>query len=196
MASQQRTLRTLAETENIGADTAVELKRQGEQLAGAENKLDRINTQLDTAEYHVKTINSWFGSFMNKFRKKPNSAGPSEEPSTSNADSQGSSQTITDNSRHEASQSRNHTGQLNDSTRRMQQAGPDGKVHQYDLYEGQINDNLDLIGNGLSNLRQMGLNLQTELTDQDKVLNRLNGKMGRVENRTEKVNSELRRLNK
>ena len=71
LASQQRALRVLTETEQIGADTAVELSRQGEVLTRAEQKVDNINENLNTAEHHIKTIKSWWGGFTNKFKKQP-----------------------------------------------------------------------------------------------------------------------------
>merc|ERR1711874_880996 len=64
-------MRVLAETEQIGADTAVELSRQGEVLTRAEQKVDNINENLNTAEHHIKTIKSWWGGFTNKFKKQP-----------------------------------------------------------------------------------------------------------------------------
>ena len=82
LASQQRALRVLTETEQIGADTAVELSRQGEVLTRAEQKVDNINENLNTAEHHIKTIKSWWGGFTNKFKKQPQQiqkSGPAEE---------------------------------------------------------------------------------------------------------------------
>merc|ERR1712223_1319811 len=82
LASQQRALRVLTETEQIGADTAVELSRQGEVLTRAEQKVDNINENLNTAEHHIKTIKSWWGGFTNKFKKQPQQvqkAQPTEE---------------------------------------------------------------------------------------------------------------------
>ena len=71
LQSQQRALRILAETEEVGADTAVELKRQGEVLNKAEQKVDKIQEDLKKADFHMRTIKSWWGGFTNKFRKKP-----------------------------------------------------------------------------------------------------------------------------
>merc|ERR1712226_125324 len=80
LASQQRALRVLTETEQIGADTAVELSRQGEVLTRAEQKVDNINENLNTAEHHIQTIKSWWGGFTNKFKKPP----ASRQPQTNN----------------------------------------------------------------------------------------------------------------
>merc|ERR1712071_121584 len=71
-------MRVLAETEQIGADTAVELSRQGEVLTRAEVKVDNINENLNTAEHHIRTIKSWWGGFTNKYRKQPVTKTPVE----------------------------------------------------------------------------------------------------------------------
>ena len=67
-------------------------------------------------------------------------------------------------------------------------------MHQYDLYEGQIDSNLDQMSAGLGGLKNMGLNLNSELEVQDKQIGRLNKKMEKVDQRTSNVNSVLQNV--
>merc|ERR1712071_737238 len=188
LASQQRAMRVLAETEQIGADTAVELSRQGEVLTRAEVKVDNINENLNTAEHHIRTIKSWWGGFTNKYRKQPLTKTPVERV-------EGTPENTSESAHAAVSQQIN---QVSSSSPKMssQPKPASGQMHQYDLYENQIDTNLDQMSAGLGRLKNMGLNLNTELETQDKQIGRLNKKMAKVDKRTSNVNSVLRGLNK
>jgi len=191
LASQQRALRVLTETEQIGADTAVELSRQGEVLTRAEQKVDNINENLNTAEHHIKTIKSWWGGFTNKFKKQP------QQVQKSNL---GQAEQVPENvseSAHKAVVNNlNQSSQVPSMNTSQPKAPSSGQTHQYDLYENQIDTNLDQMSAGLGRLKNMGLNLNAELETQDKQISRLNKKMSKVDERTSNVNSVLRGLNK
>merc|ERR1712038_1156164 len=152
LASQQRALRVLTETEQIGADTAVELSRQGEVLTRAEQKVDNINENLNTAEHHIKTIKSRWGGFTNKFKKQPQQvqkSGPTEEVVEN-----------TSESAHKAVVNQMNNQQQNPTTSSSSSSQPkpaSGQMHQYDLYENQIDTNLDQMSAGLGRLKNMGL---------------------------------------
>merc|ERR1712110_115569 len=167
--------------------TAVELSRQGEVLTRAEQKVDNINENLNTAEHHISTIKSWWGGFTNKFKKQP---APRQPPNNN---------TSTSENTQEASVSQSAViNKVNNVPVSQPQASSSstGQMHQYDLYENQIDSNLDQMSAGLGRLKNLGMGLNTELNTQDKQLERLNKKMARVDARTENVNSVLRGLNK
>jgi len=186
LASQQRALRVLTETEQIGADTAVELSRQGEVLTRAETKVDNINENLNTAEHHIRTIKSWWGGFTNKYRKQPQTKQPVEKV-------EGAPENTSESAHAAVSHQINQVS----SPKMSSQSKPaSGKMHQYDIYENQIDTNLDSMSAGLGRLKNMGLNLNAELETQDKQIGRLNKKMEKVDQRTSNVNSVLRGLNK
>jgi len=196
MQSQQRALRVLAETEEVGADTAVELKRQGEVLNRAERKVDKIEENLKVADYHMKTVKSWWGGFVNKMRKKPPVTKTSDDEVLDDGEcmtkkvAEASSEVVnTMNLQNQVNQVRgqptnSRTNQLN------------SRSTTYDVYEHQIESNLDQMSSGLNRLKNMGLDLQTELDNQNQQLNRLGQKTERVDTKTAVLNQELRRLNK
>jgi len=213
LESQQRALRVLTETEQIGADTAVELKRQGEVLNRAETKVDNINENLNVAEYHVRTIKSWFGGLTNKFRKQPNRGGSSNGPNGQNeqeaADHAADVEQI--NRQADTANELVHNMNRQDNVNRVRNSnhpnhGQNQNINpqpssgssaptQFDLYENQIDSNLDQMSSGLSRLKDLGMGLNTELANQNNQLERLNNKMGKVDERTANVNQVLRRLN-
>lgn len=213
LASQQRAMRVLAETEQIGADTAVELSRQGEVLTRAETKVDNINENLNTAEHHIRTIKSWWGGFTNKYRKQPQTKQPVEKVEGTPENTEKFKNKIvkfcfrsnfiiliflilccTSESAHAAVSQQ--ISQIPSPKMTSQTKPASGQMHQYDLYENQIDTNLDQMSAGLGRLKNMGLNLNTELETQDKQIGRLNKKMAKVDERTSNVNSVLRGLNK
>merc|ERR1711879_665173 len=159
-------------------------------LNRAETKVDGINENLNTAEHHIRTIKSWWGGFTNKFRKQP--------PNSNDANGQQQPQSST--SGHENREAEAAQAVANDVHQRQQiprstpkgMQSSTGQMHQYDLYENQIDSNLDQMSSGLNRLKNMGLGLNDELVKQDKQLNRLNTKMSRVDERTGKVNNVLR----
>lgn len=206
LESQQRALRLLAESEQVGADTAVELNRQGEVLNRAEQKVDNINENLNVAEYHVRTIKSWFGGITNKFRKKPPG---SEAAASEGSQNISTAQENNQNAQHVARQinpgvsgtipgpssglQNQHANNSSSSTR--QQINTNKPMTQFDLMEDQIGTNLNQMSMGLGRLKDLGMGLNDELEKQNAQLGRLNTKMSKVDERTSNVNSVLRRLN-
>ena len=207
LESQQRALRLLAESEQVGADTAVELKRQGEVLDRAEQKVDNINENLNVAEYHVRTIKSWFGGITNKFRKKPpGSEGQGQQGESVTSQNIAAAQENNQNAQHVARQINPGTsGQssssaaainsTNNNNNNRQHINTNKPMTQFDLMENQIGSNLDQMSMGLGRLKDLGMGLNDELQKQNNQLERLNGKMSKVDERTSNVNGVLRRLN-
>lgn len=212
LESQQRALRVLTETEQIGADTAVELKRQGEVLNRAEAKVENINENLNVAEYHVRTIKSWFGGLTNKFRKQPAGKTSSNENQATENQEQINQMNLNAEAAgemvHQSNTKSNvmaaRGGNLNLSNNYGSKGGggsnfntnsSNKKQSQFDLYENQIDSNLDQMSSGLSRLKDLGMGLKTELDSQNAQLDRVNAKMAKVDERTANVNQVLRRLN-
>lgn len=200
LESQQRALRVLTETEQIGADTAVELKRQGEVLNRAEAKVENINENLNVAEYHVRTIKSWFGGLTNKFRKQPvgktasnEAAEAAEQVNQMNLNAQAAGERVPASS---PAQNVNFSTQNYSQNSSNNVSNSNKKQSQFDLYEHQIDSNLDQMSSGLSRLKDLGMGLKTELDSQNAQLDRVNAKMSKVDERTANVNQVLRRLNK
>jgi len=67
LASSERGLGLLYESEKVGVATADELSRQKEQLMRTEQRLDDINSTLRNSEKHIQGIRSVFGAVRNYF---------------------------------------------------------------------------------------------------------------------------------
>lgn len=80
-SSVKNTLRTLAETEEISMNTAVTLNAQTEQLHRIHNTTEDMNHTLDTTQYLLNGMKTWWGRAKNSFRgppeREPTNASPS-----------------------------------------------------------------------------------------------------------------------
>ncbi|XP_071509291.1 synaptosomal-associated protein 29-like [Diadema antillarum] len=83
--STHRSMGLMYEAEQVGNETAAELLHQGEQLRRVDNKLDKIDSDLDTSKKHITSMKSIFGGIANYFSKSkpaqpdaPKAQGPSK----------------------------------------------------------------------------------------------------------------------
>ena len=76
LASSERGLGLLYESEKVGVATAEELSRQKDQLMKTEEKLDDINSTLRNSEKHIQGVRSVFGSIRNYFSGHSTTAPP------------------------------------------------------------------------------------------------------------------------
>lgn len=61
LASTQRALRALRESEEIGTKTASELVEQGEKLQRIEETLDGVDVKLDSTQKNINQLKGFFG---------------------------------------------------------------------------------------------------------------------------------------
>merc|ERR1719495_2458336 len=76
LASSERGLGLLYESEKVGVATADELSRQKEQLMRTEQRLDDINSTLRNSEKHIQGIRSVFGAVRNYFGGRSSNTAP------------------------------------------------------------------------------------------------------------------------
>ncbi|XP_046979562.1 synaptosomal-associated protein 29 isoform X1 [Schistocerca americana] len=87
LASSNRSITMLRDSEQIGVATAEELLRQREQLERTDKRLDDINATLRFSQKHIQGIKSVMGSLKNYFSGKSNEQPPgSKEKSSIDAD--------------------------------------------------------------------------------------------------------------
>ena len=73
IASSNRALGMLHETEKLGVSIDEELDIQKEKLLSTEKSLDEVNSTLKTSERHLKGLNGFLGRMKNHFRSKRSS---------------------------------------------------------------------------------------------------------------------------
>jgi hypothetical protein len=67
----RRALKDANSTQEVADDTSTRLATQGEQISRISRKLDGMEQDLKTADYHTTTIGSWFGQMWNAIRGQP-----------------------------------------------------------------------------------------------------------------------------
>jgi len=191
LASSERGLGLLYESEKVGVATADELSRQKEQLMRTEQRLDDINSTLRNSEKHIQGIRSVFGAVRNYFGGRstappPAIAGPMKPdlqqgsarvPAVSSASTVGLQQSQRYQETHPGL--RNKPGFV--------QAPPAS-------IDDALDRNLDDMAAGLSRLKGLAQGLNSELTEHNDLLDRVNDKSEGVGFKVEKQNKAMEKI--
>lgn len=196
VASTQRSLGMIYESEQIGAATGEELIRQGEALKRTERRVDQMENDLKESDRHIASIKSLWGAFVNKFKKEPT---PGTVTAYDDADSQPDTRLgkAVVNSKVAGYQSEDDHPVLARQDDSRQRYGAGGYSQQQTKNERmtQVDDNLDQMTAGLRRLKDLGIGLGEEIEAQDKILTRLGDKVTKVDDKTHRTNKELMKLN-
>ena len=194
LASTDRSLGLLYESEKVGVATGEELQRQKEQLLRTEGRLDEINSTLKTSEKHLNGIKSVFGGIKNYLFAKSSglpsgntAANPVEAkipPSNSDVSIKRSSNFSTDD-RLDQIREENHPALRSRGLVENQQTSSVDEV---------LDRNLDEMAMGLSRLKGLALDLNSELDDHDEILNRLDDKSAHAGIKVTKQNKDMSKL--
>jgi len=190
LESSFRSISLLHESEQIGNATAEELTRQREQLTNTEQKLDQIGSSLRQSQKHIQGIKSVFGSIRNYFSS-------SSKPETTVMKTSSSASDLEEPSR---SESRRQLSSILEQpidspkddihpTQRFRSEAPSSSKQIDDI----LDQNLDMMGNSLSRLKVMGLNLQEEVEGQNEMIERISRKTEDVDY---KVTSQTKDMNR
>ncbi|TFK13986.1 tRNA pseudouridine synthase-like 1 [Platysternon megacephalum] len=190
-ASTNRSLSLIYESEQIGVATSEELVRQGEALKRTERMVDKMDQDLKISQRHINSIKSVFGGFVNYFKSKP----PETKPEQNGApEYQGNSrlkEAMVFSKEQESKYEESHPNlrKLRNSdydfsgTNSESSVQPDvyPKNQHLRAYHQKIDSNLDDMSSGLGRLKNLALGLQTEIDEQDDVLDRLTGKVDKLD---------------
>jgi len=183
LASSERGLGLLHESEKVGVATAEELSRQKEQLVKTEQKLDDINSSLRSSEKHIQGIRSVFGSIRNYFSGHSNTAAPPPPPS-SLPDPRLSTSASADPIQQR--QAYHHHPALRDNTG-LGQRQP-GSVDE------ALDRNLDDMASGLARLKGLAQGLNSELSEHNEILDRVSDKTEMVGYKVDKQNKDMNKI--
>jgi len=188
LASTQRSLQKIEESKQLGAETCVELHRQGEVLKRAKEKLDESEVHLRESEGHLKGIKSFWGQMTQKwFGPKPRDANsPKTNHSTASAANAPSTGQSSNSGGGEFSSFDQRKGdpltqKLNQSAKPMTR-------------DEQINSNLNLMSSGLADLKNLGLTLQSTLEDQDELIDDVDHAVQRNKLKQDRLNKQMNNL--
>jgi len=193
LASSERGLGLLYESEKVGAATADELSRQKEQLMRTEQRLDDINSTLRNSEKHIQGIRSVFGAVRNYFGgRSQGSQGPqgpavhtesqTSAPRVSTSASVGSLQAGVQQSQ------RYQDGHPGLRTKPGFAPAPPASV------DDALDRNLDDMAAGLSRLKGLAQGLNSEMNEHNDILDRVNDKSEDVGFKVQKQNKAMEKI--
>lgn len=197
LESSSRSLGLLYESEKVGAATAEELNRQKETLLKTEGRLDEINNTLKTSERHLNGIKSVFGGIKNYLFAK-NAGLPSSQNGSSGhpkSIAQSNSDVAIGRTKHYMQDDDDRLEEIRESNHPALRSR--GLIESEDgrpSVDQQLDRNLDEMSLGLSRLKGLALDLNSELEDHDDILNRLDDKAGHAGIKVTKQNKDMAKI--
>jgi len=191
LSSTQRALQKIAESEEIGAQTATELYRQREVLERTKGRLEESESTLRESESHLKSIKSFWGQTMqNWFGKKPK--GEAGKDASKKASSPAKPVSASSVSGSQPSSVGHSSGISSSSSGDHMSRLANKKVPN--TREQQIEENLNDMSSGLSRLKNLGLTLQTEIDAQDELIDDVDLAVQRNNLKTQSMNKQMNKL--
>ncbi|XP_075574930.1 synaptosomal-associated protein 29 isoform X3 [Pelecanus crispus] len=195
--STTRSLSLLYESERIGVAASEELVRQGEALKRTEQMVDKMDQDLKTSQRHINSIKSVWGGLVNYFKGKPPESKPEQNGTPEyNANSR-LKEAMMSSKEQESKYQESHPNlrKLDDSdlvSSLQRDSYP--KNQHLRAYHQKIDNNLDEMSSGLSRLKNLALGLQTEIDEQDDMLDRLTKKVETLDVNIKSTDKKVRQL--
>ncbi|XP_025960097.1 synaptosomal-associated protein 29 [Dromaius novaehollandiae] len=205
--STSRSLALLYESERVGVAASEELVRQGEALKRTEQMVDKMDQDLKTSQRHINSIKSVFGGLVNYFKPKPPESKPEQNGTPEyNANSR-LKEAMMSSKEQESKYQESHPNLRRldnsvladndfsrvDSVSSVQRDAYPKNQHLR-AYHQKIDNNLDEMSSGLSRLKNLALGLQTEIEEQDDVLDRLTKKVETLDVNIASTDKRVRQL--
>ncbi|XP_065093106.1 synaptosomal-associated protein 29 [Ochlerotatus camptorhynchus] len=201
LATSQRCLGVLKETEQVGIATAEELHRQREQLEKTKKQLDEINNSLRFSQKHLNSLKSVFGGLKNYLSGR---MGPDQQQNSSTGIprtniSPSPSEEIYPNPQ----DFRIPDNYWPDAATRIR---PDYHHQSQDMvltngstsaaggFSHQLDQNLDDMRGNLSRLKHLALDLNQEIDSQNDLIDDISNRVDDVDVKIGKQNKEMNRL--
>jgi len=190
--SSQRSISLLYESERTGQATAEELLRQKEQLKQTESRLTDINSTLKQSERHLQGIKSVFGGIRNYFKGGPpaTAATPVSGMSSARPESAQAPESIPPLA---SSSSQQHPG-LRVQGRTEDGSGPPRYPTTTHDVNAALDRNLDEISNGLSRLKGLAQGLNTELEEQNDILDNIDDQAAKAGIKIQSQNKDMNKI--
>lgn len=202
--STQRSLAHIYDSEHIGVAAAEELSRQGEVLKRVDRMTDKMEQDLKTSQRHINSIKSVFGGFVNYFKAKPPETKPEQNGASDYKSSSRLKEAISVSKEQESKYQESHPNlrRLDHSefspsgTGSNSRAQPDRYPKNQYLrnYHEKVDSNLDEMSTGLGRLKNLALGLQSEIEEQDEILDRLTPKIDSLDLNIKNTDKKIRQL--
>ncbi|XP_004628070.1 synaptosomal-associated protein 29 [Octodon degus] len=198
-ASTSRSLSVMYESEKVGVASSEELVRQRGALERTEKMVDKMDQDLKTSQRHINSIKSVFGGFVNYFKSKPAEI-PAEQngvitPQPNSRLKEAVSVSKEQEEKYQASHPNLRKLDNIDSqtgTTVSTEAYP--KKTHLQAYHQKIDNNLDELSMGLGRLKDIALGMQTEIEEQNDILDRLTTKVDKLDINIKSTEKKVRQL--
>ncbi|NXC55820.1 SNP29 protein, partial [Aleadryas rufinucha] len=202
--STTRSLSLLYESERIGVAASEELIRQGEALKRTEQMVDKMDQDLKTSQKHINSIKSVWGGLVNYFKAKPPESKPEQNGAPEYYANSRLKEAMMSSKEQEPKYQESHPNlrKLDNSDNDFNKADLVSSVQrdaypknqQLRAYHQKIDNNLDEMSSGLSRLKSLALGLQTEIEEQDDMLDRLTKKVETLDVNIKNTDRKVRQL--
>ncbi|NXB34862.1 SNP29 protein, partial [Eulacestoma nigropectus] len=202
--STTRSLSLLYESERIGVAASEELIRQGEALKRTEQMVDKMDQDLKTSQRHINSIKSVWGGLVNYFKAKPPESKPEQNEAPEYYANSRLKEAMMSSKEQESKYQESHPNlrKLDNSDNDFNKADLVSPVQrdaypknqQLRAYHQKIDNNLDEMSSGLSRLKSLALGLQTEIEEQDDMLDRLTKKVETLDVNIKNTDRKVRQL--
>ncbi|NWU75229.1 SNP29 protein, partial [Onychorhynchus coronatus] len=203
--STARSLSLLYESERIGVAASEELVRQGEALKRTEQMVDKMDQDLKTSQRHINSIKSVWGGLVNYFKAKPPESKPEQNGAPDYYANSRLKEAMMCSKEQESKYQESHPNlrKLDNSDNEFSKADLVSSVQRDDsypknqqlrAYHQKIDTNLDEMSSGLSRLKNLALGLQTEIEEQDDMLDRLTRKVETLDINIKNTDKRVRQL--
>ncbi|OXB62194.1 hypothetical protein ASZ78_015376 [Callipepla squamata] len=202
--STERSLSLLYESERIGVAASEELVRQGEALKRTEQMVDKMDQDLKTSQRHINSIKSVFGGLVNYFKAKPSESKPEQNGMPEYYGNSRLKEAMMSSKEQDSKYQESHpnlrrldnsdSGFSNTESISSVQRNAYAKNQCLQAYHQKIDNNLDEMSSGLSRLKNLALGLQTEIEEQDDMLERLTKKVEILDVGIKSTDKKIRQL--
>ncbi|XP_016048303.1 synaptosomal-associated protein 29 [Erinaceus europaeus] len=204
VASSSRSLSLMYESEKVGIASSEELVRQRGVLEHTERMVDKMDQDLKTSQKHINSIKSVFGGLVNYFKPKPAESLPEQNGTLASQPNSRLKEAISTSKEQEAKYQASHPNlrKLNDSDSDSVPGGT-GSATSAETYpknahlracHQKIDNNLDELSLGLGRLKDIALGIQTEIEEQDDIIDRLTTKTDKLDVGIKSTERKVRQL--
>uniref|UniRef100_A0A5K3F5G2 t-SNARE coiled-coil homology domain-containing protein n=1 Tax=Mesocestoides corti TaxID=53468 RepID=A0A5K3F5G2_MESCO len=180
LASQQRALASMSQSEQVGISTLEELAEQGEKLDRAEDRLRQISELQKDSQRQINSLGSWFKGFFSK--KPPQPTTTSSAPASSSDRNRATSVPTF------AASIPADTGERYLTSPSQAQNSDSGSAR------AQFDQNLDLMSARMGRLKSMATTMNAELKAQNEQLDRMDPLLLRVIDTATTQNRQMNKL--
>ncbi|XP_017374119.1 synaptosomal-associated protein 29 [Cebus imitator] len=201
-ASTSRSLTLMYESEKVGVASSEELARQRGVLEHTEKMVDKMDQDLKISQKHINSIKSVFGGLVNYFKSKPAETSAEQNGTLVSQPNSRLKEAISTSKEQEAKYQASHPNlrKLDDTDPIPRGAGSAVSTDAYPknphlrAYHQKIDSNLDELSMGLGRLKDIALGIQTEIEEQDDILDRLTTKVDKLDVNIKSTERKVRQL--